>query len=128
MSILCRILQSLKYTYQTILCVFGIQVDTAEQVSFYAFCSENNITSWSFTPATNVETRQNGEFYRLSGTCFSCLAFFILSVFDECHLPAEAVDDEGEVDEEVVADHAFEWDVCLFCVLLALSGLVNSGW
>ena len=37
---------------------------------------------------------------------------FFLSAFDECHLPAYAVDDEGEVGEEVVADHALGWDVC----------------
>ena len=47
--------------------------------------------------------------------------------FYKCLLPAEAADDDGEVVEEVVADHAFVRDECLFCVLLALSGLVNSG-
>ena len=55
------------------------------------------------------------------------LSVFLL-VFNKAHLPADAVDDEGEVGEEIVADHAFVRDVCLFCVLLALSGLVNSGW
>ena len=51
----------------------------------------------------------------------------VSSVFNKAHLPADAVGDDGEVVEEVVADHAFVRDECLFCVLLALSGLVNSG-
>ena len=34
-----------------------------------------------------------------------------LSVFNECHLADGAVDDDGEVAEEVVADHAFVWNI-----------------
>ena len=35
-----------------------------------------------------------------------CSLFIVSFLFNKCHLPAQAVNDEGEVGEEIVADHA----------------------
>ena len=49
MYILCCIFQHLKYTSQSVLCIFGIQVDTAEQVSLYTLGSGDSIAPRPFT-------------------------------------------------------------------------------
>ena len=51
------------------------------------------------------------------------LHFIFLSVLDDCHLPTDTVDDEGEVGEEVVADHAFGRDVCRIVLRVAAEDL-----